>query len=538
MQHPHSPPPVAVWPYYVALLIAVTGTSSGGMFFALQPDTPPVLKAAWRLTFTALLLTPGFFVQWRRADAALRARWWSVVPTMTASAFYFALHFAGWSWSVSHTSLPHAILFTSTTPIVIVMRSTLLYAAARVLYPGARRSEVVSRSDGGRGLEDAECPSPSGYSTSRDDVALITSSASGVSSSSGGGGGSGGFNSGGGGSGGDGVSMAAFQQQPAFSPAARSSGGDTLCITAPAGGAATPGGNAPLSSGNAPLPYGARSRRSWAACARAWVPADAQPPTVLEASGTLIGFAACAALVTVASDGGAGAAHASSAAGDFAGFLAGAVFVLYLDVGSSLRAWMPLFMYGAPVTGGAGAMLTLAALAGEECVAVGGLGACSVLGWLGGGAPLLYTALASLCAGVLGHTFINLSLQHVSPLVVSVACLSEPFSGSLLGWAVGVASVPSPLTGVAGVVLVGGAAMVTLGGRPAAGGGAGGEGRPDSGHTGAAAAAAAEVHDSRLATEWLPLGGVLGEVTPVKEASSARCKGCEAESPLYGECKT
>ena len=44
-----SRPPLWAW---AALAVAVLAMSSGGLWFALLTETPPVLKACWRLALT------------------------------------------------------------------------------------------------------------------------------------------------------------------------------------------------------------------------------------------------------------------------------------------------------------------------------------------------------------------------------------------------------------------------------------------------------------------------------------------------------
>ena len=45
---------------------------------------------------------------------------------MLASGTFLALHFACWVWSIDHTSLPHALLFVSSTPIAVAAGMLLL----------------------------------------------------------------------------------------------------------------------------------------------------------------------------------------------------------------------------------------------------------------------------------------------------------------------------------------------------------------------------------------------------------------------------
>ena len=48
------------------------------------------------------------------------------VPLMLASGIFLALHFACWVWSIDHTSLPHALLFVSSTPVTVAAGMLLM----------------------------------------------------------------------------------------------------------------------------------------------------------------------------------------------------------------------------------------------------------------------------------------------------------------------------------------------------------------------------------------------------------------------------
>ena len=126
-----TPLNVPLWSY-VALGVAVIAMSSGGVWFALLPDTPPILKAGWRLLATAVLQLPGFARDYHRASAETRLRWRGELPLLlSVGAFALAPHFALWSWSIEHTSLTHSLLFVSATPLVLVVWYAMRWAAAR-----------------------------------------------------------------------------------------------------------------------------------------------------------------------------------------------------------------------------------------------------------------------------------------------------------------------------------------------------------------------------------------------------------------------
>ena len=107
-------PPAMAW---AILAIALFGVSSGGPLLASM-DTPPVLRASWRLWATSIVLLPGFMVQLRWAENEIYDL--RTISMILLSGFALAIHFAAWTWSLDHTSLAHSLLFVTSHPIVIV----------------------------------------------------------------------------------------------------------------------------------------------------------------------------------------------------------------------------------------------------------------------------------------------------------------------------------------------------------------------------------------------------------------------------------
>lgn len=81
-------------------------------------DTPPVLRASWRLWATSIVLLPGFIAQLRCVEK--EAYNFRTASLISLSGFALAIHFAAWTWSLDHTSLAHSLLFVTSHPIVIV----------------------------------------------------------------------------------------------------------------------------------------------------------------------------------------------------------------------------------------------------------------------------------------------------------------------------------------------------------------------------------------------------------------------------------
>eukprot|EP00887_Chlorella_sp_A99_P004149 scaffold23.g4149.t1 len=176
---------------------------------------------------------------------------------------------------------------------------------------------------------------------------------------------------------------------------------------------------------------------------------------------TLVGLVGAVLLATAA----ARTDRQVTVAGDLAALCASLAIIVYLLVGRSLRQWMPLFVYTFPVTALAAVELTTAgaALEGARFTAAGAHG---VFGWAASPhyLPLvLYLAGPGRAGpGIVGPTGFNSLLRYLPPLVISLACNLEPLIGSLLGWAVGVASTPGPWTYCDGALIMGSTALVSV----------------------------------------------------------------------------
>ena len=62
-----------------------------------------------------------------------------------------------------------------------------------------------------------------------------------------------------------------------------------------------------------------------------------------------------------------------------------------------------------------------------------------------------------------GHTGINASLRWLPPLVISVSVVFEPLLGGILGWFLGVESVPDLWTWVGGPFMIAGMGLAIVG---------------------------------------------------------------------------
>ncbi|ETV77088.1 hypothetical protein H257_08986 [Aphanomyces astaci] len=196
-------------------------------------------------------------------------------------------------------------------------------------------------------------------------------------------------------------------------------------------------------------------------------PLNPHAPTWLEALGALCGFFGVLVLLLMAPDtaGTSSSTAVTTVAGNLAALLGAFAIIPYLEVGASCRQFMPLFLYAFPVTFVAAVSLAVASLATESNTTVSTVGLTALFGFLGDTHRAGYALGAAAVSGIAGHTLMNLAVKYVSPLVVGVAVLWEPLLGSFLGYFANVQGPPDVLSLVATPLLLGGALLVTLGGR-------------------------------------------------------------------------
>jgi len=118
--------PTSAW---IILSIAVLAVSSAGVVLQEMSDVPPILRAAWRMQGTALVLLPGFLFQaYRSSDLDITR---NDLLLVIASSAFLAAHFGSWVWSLDNTSLVHSLLFVNTHPLVVVTIMPLMGEAVR-----------------------------------------------------------------------------------------------------------------------------------------------------------------------------------------------------------------------------------------------------------------------------------------------------------------------------------------------------------------------------------------------------------------------
>lgn len=180
-----------------------------------------------------------------------------------------------------------------------------------------------------------------------------------------------------------------------------------------------------------------------------------KPATKIQSIGALVGFVGAAVVV-----GGGASETGVSLYGDFLAFLGAVTVVGYLAIGRMVRGWMPLFLYAFPVTLVSAIALTAWAILSEGLTfnlddMTGAFGWISIT-WI------LYVGYLALGPGLLGHTGINAVLRWIPPLTISMMLIMEPVIGSIIGWIIGVDSIPQIWTLIGGLLMVSGLALVTF----------------------------------------------------------------------------
>lgn len=203
--------------------------------------------------------------------------------------------------------------------------------------------------------------------------------------------------------------------------------------------------------------------RSWAARLESVLPA--LPPTAMEAVGAVTAFSGVTALVLSASSGRGDEARASWV-GDVIGLYASASLSIYWYVTSRVRTWCPLFAWLCPLNGAAAltcALVSLAVVPGTTWSAVET--PTGVFSWIGGGTIFTFSFCNALFASCLGHGLAAFVIGRAGSLPVSTSMLSQPPSGTLIGYIAGVQGPPGLSVLACAPIILSGAYLVIVGGR-------------------------------------------------------------------------
>jgi len=183
-------------------------------------------------------------------------------------------------------------------------------------------------------------------------------------------------------------------------------------------------------------------------------PQRSKPPSLLILLGTFVSFAGISILV-VETTSSSGSTQEATILGDLSGLAGSCMMALYFALGAFARKELQisLFCWLAPVNFMAAIVTTLYAIFVESA---------DVLLWLKDGPTFLKAVGGGFLAGTLGHGLANFVMTILSPLVVSVAFLIQPFFAVLFGYLTNLGSAPTLLTLFAAPLLIGGSGLVTI----------------------------------------------------------------------------
>jgi drug/metabolite transporter (DMT)-like permease len=97
----------------LVLTLGVIGVSTGSLFVRLA-DSPALATAAYRMTFSFLMLLPFALIKSRKEIFSLSKR---EMGACALAGFFLALHFGTWISSLDHTSVANSVVLVNTIPI-------------------------------------------------------------------------------------------------------------------------------------------------------------------------------------------------------------------------------------------------------------------------------------------------------------------------------------------------------------------------------------------------------------------------------------
>lgn len=95
------------------LALGVIGVSMGSLFVRLA-DSPALATAAYRMTFSFLVLLPFALLKTRKEIFSLSKR---EIGASALAGFFLAVHFGTWISSLDHTSVANSVVLVNTIPI-------------------------------------------------------------------------------------------------------------------------------------------------------------------------------------------------------------------------------------------------------------------------------------------------------------------------------------------------------------------------------------------------------------------------------------
>ena len=104
----------------VPILVLAAGVVciSFGSIFVRLADAPALVKSAYRLGISALIVVPYALIYHRREYLLMSRRDFALCA---ASGFFLALHFAAWIASLDYTSIAASVMLVNTIPVWIAL---------------------------------------------------------------------------------------------------------------------------------------------------------------------------------------------------------------------------------------------------------------------------------------------------------------------------------------------------------------------------------------------------------------------------------
>ena len=109
----------------LVLTIGVTCLSFGSIFVRFA-DAPALVKSAYRLGISSLIIVPYALIFHRREYLAMSRRDFGLCA---ASGFFLALHFATWIASLDYTTIASSVILVNTIPVWIALFGVMTGAA-------------------------------------------------------------------------------------------------------------------------------------------------------------------------------------------------------------------------------------------------------------------------------------------------------------------------------------------------------------------------------------------------------------------------
>ncbi|MDQ8202997.1 DMT family transporter [Pelagicoccus sp. SDUM812003] len=100
----------------ILLLLSGVFFCSTSVIIIRSSELPPALVAAYRLLFASILLSPVFFLAWRKHRKTFAA---TQLKRCLIPAGLLAVHFISWAWGARLTYVANATLIINLTPMVM-----------------------------------------------------------------------------------------------------------------------------------------------------------------------------------------------------------------------------------------------------------------------------------------------------------------------------------------------------------------------------------------------------------------------------------